>query len=273
MKLSQASWWLAACMGTLINASGILEVDLVFPRNESYAPIDSFPVVFAFQNAELARYLNPRLTYDLWSWDNSNNTFPSWEELRWVNWTDYDTYFAHSYFSKFNKEGRWRVRWTLSWDSCDQDILESGHSLRDGIIHNSTTWSTDFTIKNSAPKVDLIAATSNKTCPGEYGVAINVTDKTMKIPFGVSWSGGKYTNDTCAVLAFSPTPTPNPCRVHINKTTVESMEASLHARLCNGLNPPDDCPEEGKNAAQQLAVTGIFLFLSTVGAIGFLFKL
>ncbi|KAI2670698.1 hypothetical protein CBS147333_3612 [Penicillium roqueforti] len=49
-------------------------------------------------------------------------------------------------------------------------------------MSTSATW---FTIRNSAPKVDLVAATANKTCPGQYGVAINMTDKTVEVPRGL----------------------------------------------------------------------------------------
>ena len=67
MHIPRASWLLAACMGTIINASDILEVDLLFPRNETYAPTNRFPVVFAFQNSKRARYLNPQISYILWN--------------------------------------------------------------------------------------------------------------------------------------------------------------------------------------------------------------
>ncbi|THC87758.1 hypothetical protein EYZ11_012793 [Aspergillus tanneri] len=51
----------AVGLGAIVGASGVLEVDLVFPRNETYAPTDYFPVVFALQNAERARYLKSQL--------------------------------------------------------------------------------------------------------------------------------------------------------------------------------------------------------------------
>ena len=99
--------------------------------------------------------------------------------------------------------------------------------------------------------------------------SLDVTNKTMQVPRGVDWSGGDYTNGTCAVVASSaPTPKPDPCRVNIDKTIVASIEASLKTRLCNGLNPPTDCPEDNKNAAQQLVVTSIFCLLAAFGALG-----
>ncbi|KAJ5320674.1 hypothetical protein N7508_000957 [Penicillium antarcticum] len=204
MYVPRASWLLAACMGKMINASKILEVDLVFPRNETYTPTEWFPVVFAFQNFESARYLNAEITYNLWGLNGGNNSHTRSHNFRTFNWensTDEELYLAYDFFGTFNHEGS---------------------------------------------EVDLVAATVNKSCPGEYGVVIDVTDKTMEVPMWVTWSGGKYTNDTCAVVDYSNRTTPNPCRVDIDATSVASMSASLKARLCSGIDPPDDCPRRIK---------------------------
>ncbi|KAA8649670.1 uncharacterized protein ATNIH1004_002341 [Aspergillus tanneri] len=194
----------AVGLGAIVGASGVLEVDLVFPRNETYAPTDYFPVVFALQNAERARYLKSQLKLQ-----------------------------RHQ-------------------DCCDEDGL-SKNPVRGNIIRNSTNRSTSFTIKNSGLKVDLVAATANKSCPGEdNGVAINVTDKTMLVP----WGGG---------LLYPDADTRSLSRrdrlVH-----TASMEASLRARLCDKfktVNPPADCPDD-ENAAQQLAVFGISCLLAAL---------
>jgi hypothetical protein len=201
--------------------------------------------------------------------NNSHTRSHNFRTLNWENSTDEERYLAYDFFSTFNHEGRWKVSWTLSWQSCDEDAFKT-HPLEADMISNITTWGTWFTIQSSGSEVDLVAATVNKSCPGEYGVAIDVTDKTMEVPMWVTWSGGKYTNDTCAVVDYSiPTPTPNPCRVDIDATSVASMSASLKARLCSGIDPPDDCPEDKKNAAQQLAVVGVSCFLAAFGAMGF----
>ncbi|KAI3174113.1 hypothetical protein DTO039G3_3169 [Penicillium roqueforti] len=63
--------------------------------------------------------------------------------------------------------------------------LRRKHPLGADMVSNMSTSATWFTIRNSAPKVDLVAATANKTCPGQYGVAINMTDKTVEVPRGL----------------------------------------------------------------------------------------
>ncbi|KAF4211481.1 hypothetical protein CNMCM8980_002011 [Aspergillus fumigatiaffinis] len=151
-------------MGAIINASSVLEVDLVFPRNKTYAPTEWFPVVFAFQNPKRAKYLNFDISYNIWNLDDRNNSLTRSHDLRFANWSSHDPYFAHEFFSSFNAEDRWMLDRTLTWQSCDEYAFENNPLTAD-IIRNISTWSTWFTIQDSAPKVDLVAATANKSCP------------------------------------------------------------------------------------------------------------
>ncbi|KAI9040040.1 uncharacterized protein KD926_008603 [Aspergillus affinis] len=258
------AWLLVGCMSVMAKvASNVLEVDLVFPRNDTYAPADLFPIVFAFQNPERARLLNPDIFYTIRDWDNmfGNNSFGiTWShDLKWANWSSHDPYFVYTFFPEsFRREGHYWLTWSIGWNSCDMNAF-SNHGGGD-IVKNDSTWSVLFTIKDSAQKVDLVAATANKTCPKELGTAINVTGQ-MTLRNG----------NTCAVVASStPTPTPDPCQVKIDSAIVASMSASQHATFCKGLHPPADCPEEDKSAAQQLMVIGVSCFLAAVGAIGFI---
>ncbi|KAJ5980039.1 hypothetical protein N7481_007337 [Penicillium waksmanii] len=254
MHISTTIWMLAACLGTVINASDVLEVNLVFPRNETYGPNETFPIVFAFKNSERVRHLNPLISYSLRD-EDGGKVYTMWHELYWVNWTDQETYFAH----RFADSGSLNTEGLATWNPPDYG---------NEVIRNTTTKRTMFTISNSAPKLDPVAATANKTCTGQPGVAINVTDKTKFISSAL-WEGGKYTNHTCAVVAASPTPSTNPCRTQIDKTTLASMEASRLARYCDlYLNEPAECPDK-KSAAQPLAVAGLSCLLVLTGALGF----
>ena len=49
------------CLATVARAAaGVVEIDVVFPRNnQTYAPTSHFPIVFAVQNPDLARHLDP----------------------------------------------------------------------------------------------------------------------------------------------------------------------------------------------------------------------
>ena len=262
-----ASRLLLLCIGVIVNAASVVEVDLVFPRNETYAPTDWFPVVFAFQNAERARYLNPRVSYTIRSWDSMPaNSSVTWShDLKRENWSSHEPYFAYTHFDNFRNEGRWWLTWTVSWQSCDEDSFPN--ILGRGMIDNSSSWSVLFTTEESAQPVDLVAATTDKACPEELGVAINVTDETMQVPGWADWNGG----DTCAVVASStPMPVPDPCRVQVNSAVSASMSASLTASMCSGLDPTLSCPEDDKNGSQKVVVVGGSCLLVAFGAVWFL---
>jgi hypothetical protein len=248
-----------ACLGAVVNAAGVLEIDVVFPRtNETYAPTDKFPIVFALQNAELAKHLKPSIHLFVRNGSNLESTFGhANHDLTYANYSS-EPYFVYRYLN-IDTEGPHQLFSTASWRNCDES------SDQVGILGNTTNFSVHFTIKRGGQEVDLVAATANdKTCFTENGVAINVTDQTYEVP--PSWG---RPDGTCAVLASSsPTPTANPCRVKIDTAVAASMSASLHAALCRGLNPPTDCPK--KNAVQQLAVAGVASFAAACGAIGFL---
>ncbi|KEY72266.1 hypothetical protein S7711_00265 [Stachybotrys chartarum IBT 7711] len=252
--ISHAVWCLmgaSAYLGFITYAAnGVLDIGVVFPRqNETYAPMERFPIVFALQNAELAKHLQPLIKLDVLNGSmtmldkiNERNF-----DLEWANYSS-EPYLIYG-FMDFEIEGPLKLLWTAWWRRCD----ESGDEVR--IISNSSDqlW-VDFDIREGAQKADLVAATAEGTCPAPVGVAVNVTDKTHDVPEPLSGQNIQY--GTCAVVASSsPPPTSNPCRIRIDRATVESMEANELARRCRRLNPPTDCPAEDR-AVQQLAVAG-----------------
>ncbi|PLB49725.1 hypothetical protein P170DRAFT_384932, partial [Aspergillus steynii IBT 23096] len=264
MILSPASLLLVASFGVLI-ASEVVEVDFLFPRNETYAPAEWFPVVFAFPNAKPPQILKSSLSYRLWNTDNMTGLDPEsfTYDLLWSNWSRHDTYFAyHIFHNKFATEGRWRVTWNFAWESCEGDEIRFEDYGR--FIHNYSAWGTSFTIKNSAQKVDLTSATTtNRTCPGDQAVAINATGQTMTSHYDTS----------CGVVDSSnPAPMADRCRVKVDSTTVERMSADWKERLCrNGRDTSIDCPKEENSAANRLVVIARSCSLAALGAFGFIF--
>ncbi|KAK6859328.1 hypothetical protein PG995_002964 [Apiospora arundinis] len=246
--LPQAIALLAACAVGGVRAasptSGVMELDLAFPRNQTYAPAARVPVVFAYQNPELATALNARVSFTAWNWDDMrNNVAGATFSLDQANLSSRDPFLQYGYF------GGSRPRAT--------------GSSRGPIISQAIHFSTN----HSAPKIDLVAATNNKDCPRELGLAFNVTG-ALKVPAWVDWSGG----DHCAKVAESM-PTPSPCRVQIDSAAASSMAASMTAKACanKGVAPPEgvECPPADKSSAQQLAVTGLACLAATVGAFGY----
>ncbi|KAH8770759.1 hypothetical protein F5883DRAFT_713367 [Diaporthe sp. PMI_573] len=259
--VSRTVWSLVgalACLGAVANAAGVLDMGVVFPRqNETYAPMERFPFVFALQNAQLAEHLNPLITFDVLN--GSHDIINGREfDLEWANYTNYTTepYLLYA-FMDFNTEGPLTLRLDAGWRQCDM----SGEEVRSG-NNKSRLW-VDFNIRDGAQKADLVTATAEEEeCPAQVGVAINVTDETHDVLF--------RNRGNCSVVDYSsPSPVSNPCRVRIDKAAVESAEAKELDRRCRRLNPPADCPEEG-HALQQLAVAGGATFAAVLSAITFL---
>ncbi|KAL4751013.1 hypothetical protein BDW72DRAFT_212924 [Aspergillus terricola var. indicus] len=204
---------LRAALATSSSASttekNILRVDLVFPRNKTYKSTEWFPIVFAFQNPQRAQYLNIDLTYSIYPHDTNtqNDTTTLFHDLRWTDWSSHDPYFAHNFLDGFNSSGHWNLACFSIW----------------------------FTIAAQDVEIKSIDV-------GITAIAINVTDKTMSVPDFVNWCAADWTNNTCSVV--SPTlVTPDPCRVEVDRTVVESMQAPFKVRRCQGFNPPDDSPK------------------------------
>ena len=257
--VSRAAWSLVGSLAYLgaavVNAAGVLEIDVVFPRtNETYAPTDKFPIVFALQNAELAKHLNPVIDSFVRNGSNSDSTFGhSVRDLTNANYSS-EPFFIYHYVN-VNTEGPYELFSSAAWRSCDK----SGDQV--AIADSSTNFAIPFTIKSGGQEVDLVAATA--TCSPQDGVAISVTDETHEVPSSLQGQP----SGTCAVLASS-SPTLNPCQVKIDSAAAASMSAVLHDALCKGVNPPADCPKE--DVAQQLVVAGVVTFAAAFGAIGFL---
>ncbi|KAH0426128.1 hypothetical protein CcaCcLH18_10538 [Colletotrichum camelliae] len=264
---SRLCCFILACIGVVAvagsDASGIVEVDLVFPRNDTYAPAPIFPIIFAFQKPSIALFLNPIILVTVWDRGNmTNSVLTTSYDLKGANLSSSDPYLAHRGLTRFNKEGTWMLTWTVNWDSCTRDALESPSNSRP-IVSNTTDNSVTFTTRGSSQEVDLVSSTNNKDCGANQGLNFNVTD-TLKVPSRVDWSGG----ETCAVVALSA-PKPDPCRVKIDSAAASSIFAAATAQICEGISPSISCPSEDgdENAGQRLVVGGIVCLAAGLGAI------
>ena len=260
--VSRAVWSLAgllACLGVAVHAADGVEIDLVFPRNATYAPTANFPIVFAIRNTALAKHLVLALQSFLRNGSGFNSTFGhSARDLSSGNFSS-EPYFVY-YYRTLDAEGPYELFSAAYWTICNAS------SVPFSPLDNSTSLGVQFAIQKGAQPVDLVAATANdETCSARSGIVIDVTDQTLEYP-----ASGRQSAGACAVLAnSSPSPTAD-CRVRIDSATAASMSASLQATLCKGLNPPADCPKGANDAVGQLAVAGIASFAAALGAIGFL---
>jgi hypothetical protein len=277
MRLSAVTSLFAASMG-VVSAVSVVEVDLVFPRNDTYAPTKDFPIIFAFQNSKKAELLNPQVSYIVTNWDDFDDSWPRRSvshDLAYANWSSANPYLSYRWYDG-SKPGRWWLSWRVTWQSCNPEGLASGLSS-EALSQNSFSWSRMFTIANSTGSpdrmVDLVAATGNTSCLGDLNaVAINVTGETMSSSSSYNWGG----RNTCAVTTNFTTTTPghtvNPCGVSLSSEMAASVSADLTALQCLDPNHPDDlvCPKDDESTAQRPIILALSGLLATAGASAFL---
>jgi hypothetical protein len=258
------------------DTSGVVEVDLVFPRNDTYAPGPYVPIVFAVQTPELATLLNLRIGFQIWNTTNGSivdeGSFGDSFETGYFNWTNTSSNspeFVYRHYEKFNTGGKWNLVWNVLWANCTYDARRE-KSYLDGQSQSSLIT---FTTNKTAQDIDLVDATTDDDCREEQGIAFNVMDTTVV-------AGGYNVGEQCAVLE-NTTLTPSPCRVKIDSTTASSMSAALTASLCSdeyrmyveagwAEEPQISCPVD-TSAAQQLLVGGISCLMVGIGAFSYLF--
>lgn len=223
-----------------------VEVDLVFPHNDSYAPSTIFPIVFAFQNAALAPTLDPGFELSiLQNGDvNSNVTYSPQLDLRNTNFSGSDPYYVYTFLSNINttSDGNptpYLLQWQFGAGNCSGPA--SGTS---NITGGFRTMNVFFTIQNGAQVPDLTASADTSTCSNISHFAFNVTDTLPVLDPGEKYDG----RNTCAVLSDEqPMPSGNPCAVQVGSATASSISAAMTATICAGPSPSVSCPPS-KNA-------------------------
>lgn len=237
-----------------------MEVDLVFPRNETYTTDQQMPVVFAIRNAQLGPLLQPSISYQVRNISDLGQSGPSNHHLFLnVSWTDYEPYFAYT-FINMTAEGAFQIFWSTSWIYCNQT------SGRNKIVRDDSTELLHFIVKKDAPATDLVAVTANdEPCNASPGGSINISNMTAVPSFPDKGS--------CALMdASNPVGvSSDPCRVKIDEPTAERIQNNLRERLCSALNPdrPADCTTKD-NAAQSGAAVGIKCLAVAIVMVGFL---
>lgn len=196
---------------------GTVEVDLIFPRNDTYAPGPFMPVVFAVQNAAMAASLDMTIV-----WDIINVADPDGDgghhgaiKLYEYNMTAANPIFAINYALRLNgTEAVWAVRFGLSFANCSKSV---GGLTK--VTRNSEDRPLLFSTKPGAPGPNL--AQGPGTCVNSTGVAFNIAD-TLDIPLTELHVVDSHTY-SCLVLASPPIGEANPCAVTLNETTAAGL--------------------------------------------------
>ncbi|KAE8143472.1 hypothetical protein BDV38DRAFT_277491 [Aspergillus pseudotamarii] len=243
---------------------GVAEVDLIFPRNESYPPSPLTPVIFAIQNPGLLSSLEPRIKYSIEQQNVSTSDMVSTSgsiELSKINYTASDPYFLYWSTNKLNIEGTFLIAWELKMYNCSHDPESNDLNFE---YFGSRRHQSFFSTKNGTSPPDLVAATEDDTCDQSPAQAVHVPD-LLEVPSGQVWGGPTYIvaptptwytppytwgAPSCAATV-DPSPTPSPCNVKIHSSAAASISAALTSTACaNPLRTGLSCPTpSSENAA------------------------
>lgn len=239
------SSWLAALLTSSVAAavaltSGVVDLDLVFPLNDTYAPLDGkLPIVFAlssqpFQPA-LASTLQLHLSYVLLDLNNQSQSLASGDlALGTLSSTSVDNpYFFYSYSDKLaGRTTQFALQCTVSLvasltsaDNCSRDCNNQSTIITNpNLIYNAY-----FTTQAGAQVAAVSSSASNKTtclphASWSFGFNIDdyIQDKT----------------DTYAVLApNSPSFGPRPCAIQVDAATAASISDGIDTTTTSTSSP------------------------------------
>ncbi|KAJ5927826.1 hypothetical protein N7466_006782 [Penicillium verhagenii] len=263
-KLLQAAL-ITSWMTVATANSGVFEVDLIYPRNETYTPSPLMPMVFAVQNPDMADPLGASIS---WSFlEGGNRSAPGslldgLLELSPMNvlnvsgdldklTLDIPGYplLVTRYLDTFSfPDGTWNFEWSLEVYNCTSGFEDYQNALQ---VTNYVTFNTS----KSGKAPDLVAATSAGTCDTAEGFAFNAISLEYN----------------CGVL--EPTQTTNPCAVTIDSAAESNLMAMATEHACSILerpiHPNVTCPSAtpSSNTAGQsrtAAAPVLFMVLATL---------
>lgn len=247
---------LASCGWAAVDVAGqsklpeTVEVDLVFPHNDTYAPVALMPLVFAIQNFPTSRPLFLQIDFDIFHTPSWNTTVQ--QGIIFLNHANYSNngstlHFVYDWTTRLNNtEGSWAMWWGVYSANCTDTGLAPGPLKLDlnyqrNLVHFST--------KHGAQQPDLVAASKDGVCDKTTGVTFNITEVKE-----VSWfNRHSVDHDVCPILA-PEAPKPNSCLAKVNATTASSILYDIQSKACmRGLNPNVTCPPEpqGQSAGTQ----------------------
>ena len=246
----------AAAAATL--TPSIFEVDLLFPRNETYTPQALMPIVFAMQNPTLASPLGALIFWELWEGNNrsSPGAVNGGLELNLDNLSFSDPLFVTRFPNTLPyPDGSWTLTWSLQVTNCTAPPKQSNDT--DAIQLSSTTV---FTVSSSGQAPDLVAATSADMCGTAEAYAFDMTSSS----------------DECGSPGglLGPSPTTNPCAASIDAAAASSIYAAATAFACSPLelplNPNVTCPTvsaKPSTSSHTTAASTLLALLATLTAL------
>ena len=245
-----------------------VEVDLIFPRNDTYSPTAYMPIVFAIQNSRYAASLDLAFRYTLSNGSGPQTQFTRLMDLEYADFSSSDPYFAIDSVPYMKTEGIWTFSWLSFSGNCSQTVVNvtsEQNVLGDGFQGSHTVRGfapIEFSIKNGAKQPDLVAATADDTCANSENFTFSVT-RILNVPKSDIWDGRK----SCAVL---PTPysrpPANPCGAKLNSSVASSISAAITSCAVNRPLVTTGCvpltTSDAFGSGKQLSFRGMVFLIS-----------
>ncbi|KAJ3531871.1 hypothetical protein NM208_g8515 [Fusarium decemcellulare] len=278
LHLASLACWLLLFLGGAAkeknNSTGVLEIDLVFPRNETYNPSPMMPIIFSYRNPGLVPLLKPSIAYEVWSYPNMSGPSISGgmkDPLANSSSSDPHIEFDFSVYP-FNTEGTWRLVFHVRWSNCYEQPADGLHPDMDMYrINNTNIGPVVFTTKGPSKQIDLVAATSNQTCSAPAGVAINITG-TMDTPV----PHGDFEGNVCPVVASPPTKASS-CPITLGTSAASSIDAEMTSLVCRPwvTGRPDgvDCESRKESIALRSVAGGATCLAFILGVLVYVHNL
>ncbi len=221
--------------GLLAAQAAFIEVDLVFPRNDTYGPGYWMPVVFAIQSSGIPAPVDMLLDWRIYQDRRGGASTHRYINLKRTNLTGTDPIFVADYAPRFlyGTGSQWVIDWYLTFSNCSTDSSTAATT----VSRNMEDRYLRFSTKPGAPAPNLVQ--SPGTCLNSTaGIAINVTE-TLRI---AAWNyGDKDWSNGCLHLGSPPIVPANPCAVTVNETTAMSILGEEHC----GPEYSTTCPASG----------------------------
>ncbi|KAL4904080.1 hypothetical protein BDW74DRAFT_155077 [Aspergillus multicolor] len=302
VRLSWLALSLLAGVAAAESEANKTEIDLIFPREGTFAPQRDMPVVFAIQNPSAANGLRANFQYGLRVKGQTNETKRSYR----YQLDDIDipanetTYFSStSLGTLLNQTGTWEFSWSLYWLNCstsadsaynnteypwvsgaldgvNQDAVEDGFHMSD---YQFTANSFSFEIKDGGATVNLTTLSGSDQCGDASGFVLPAIKGTT--PFPIHFSEKPKDMDSCAVLdnstltLASATEAAEPCKVSIGAVAEASILAeskcndiTFSSSGCTDEQPKDDAAA-GQNHGQAAWLAATLAVILGFGIVGY----
>jgi hypothetical protein len=245
---------------SLAQDSGIVEIDLIFPQNNTYAPAAFMPVVLAVQNPHPARYLNMHVNWYVQQLVANENIQPegtqATELIEGQDFNNNSIYFYTDAIAGIaTMEASWEFGWRIETINCTavEHYLATGGSYGNLTVPQYNTII--FSTKAGASSPNLVAASAEPACAANNQSFILDVTGQMNLTRPINETAGLHGGYTqCAALDTpSSTLTANPCVPTINASAASSISSAATFARCslNSTQTAISCPPKKTSGSNE----------------------